>query len=286
MKYHLYYLILSVLILSIASCNDDLNLNLPEPDDKIVIDGWIDYGQFSKVLLTQNSAYFSAIDSLSIRSLVLTRAKVTVSDGEKSEILILRRNDNYFPPYIFEGNEIIGDTGKVYTITAEYGGKMAWASTTIPAKVSLDTCFFKLEANSDSLGSIYVEFTDPPEIKNYYRVLTKRNTKDRRYYSLSIMGINDIFFSGRKFGFSISRGPESFLASGGNKYFERGDTVSIKFCTIDKANFDFWNSFQDEVMNASNPFASSLSGIKSNVQGAGLGIWGGYGVSFHTLIIK
>ena len=287
MKKQFFFLILSgIFLLPATSCNDDLNLNLPEPDDKIVIDGWIDYGQFSKVLLTRNSPYFSSIDSESIRSLVLTRAKVTVSDGENSEILILRRNDNYFPPYIFEGNEIIGDTGKIYTLTAEYGGKKAWANTTIPPNVLLDTCYFKLESNSDSLGSINVEFTDPPEIKNYYRVLTKRNTEDRRYYSLTIMGIDDMFFSGQKFGFSISRGPQSFLASKGNKYFMLGDTVSIKFCTIDKASFDFWNSFQDEVMNASNPFASSLSGIKSNIQGDGLGIWAGYGVSFYTLIIK
>ena len=148
---------------------------------------------------------------------------MTVTDGEKSEILILRRNDNYFPPYIFEGNEIIGDTGKIYTVTAEYGGKTAWAFTTIPPKVKLDTAFFKLEANSDSLGTIYVEFTDPPEIKNYYRILTKRIGKDRRYLSSMIMGIDDIFFSGKKFGFSMSRGPESFLSSGGNEYFKLGD---------------------------------------------------------------
>jgi hypothetical protein len=267
-------------------CNDDLNLNLPDPDDKIVIDGWIESGQFAKVLLTRNSPYFSSIDSASIRALVLTWAKVTVTDGEKSEILILRRNDNYFPPYIFEGNEIIGDTGKIYTITAEYGGKTAWACTTIPHEVKLDTVFFKSEANNDSLGIIYLEFTDPPEIKNYYRILTKRIGKDRRYYSSLIMGIDDIFFSGKKFGFSMSRGPESFLSSGGNEYFKLGDSVSIKFCTIDKAHYDFWNSFQDEVLNTGNPFASSLSQIKTNVQGDGLGIWGGYGASYYNFKIK
>lgn len=267
-------------------CNDDISLDLPEPDDKIVIDGWIDNGQFSKVLLTRNSPYFSSIDSASIRSLVLTRAKVTVTDGENSEILILRRNDNYFPPYIYEGNEIIGDTGKIYTITAEYGGKTAWANTTIPASVKLDTAFFQKEPESDSLGTIYVEFTDPPEVKNYYRIMTKRIGKDRRYYSSMIMGLDDVFFSGKKFGFSMSRGPESFLSTRGNQYFKLGDSVSIRFCTIDKDHYDFWKSFQNEVLNVSNPFASSLSVIKSPVQGDGLGIWGGYGVSYYTLKIK
>jgi hypothetical protein len=270
----------------VLSCNAKLDLNLPEPDDKIVIDGWIETGQYAKVLLTRNSAYFSSIDSASIRDLVLTRAKVSLTDGENSEVLMLNRNDDYFPPYIYEGNEIKGDTGKIYTITAEYGGKTAWATTTIPAKVKLDTFYFSLEADKDSLGSIYVEFTDPPQTKNYYRILTKRFGKDERYYSSMVMGIDDIFFSGQKFGFSMSRAPHSFLSSAGNEYFRLGDTVSIKFCTIDKAHYEFWDSFQDEVLNASNPFATSLSVIKTNIHGDGLGIWGGYGVSLYTLIIK
>lgn len=281
------YKLLLFIILSTTSicCNDELDLNLPEPDDKIVIDGWIENGQFAKVLLTRNSPYFSSIDSASLRALVLTRAKVTVTNGEKSEILILRRNDDYFPPYIYEGNEILGETGKIYTITAEYGGKTAWANTTIPEEVNLDTIYFKLDAGSDSLGSIYMEFKDPP-VKNYYRILSKCFRDDRRFYSSMIMGIDDIFFNGESFGFSISRSPESFISSLPNKYYKIGDTVSVKFCTIDKAHYEFWNSFQDEVFNVSNPFASSLSSIKSNIQGDGLGIWGGYGVSFYTLIIK
>jgi hypothetical protein len=279
-------LLLVPLSFLLSNCNDSLNLNMPEPDDRIVIDGWIDKGQFAKVLLTRNTAYFSSIDSESIRSLVLTRAKVTLSDGENSEILILRRNNDYFPPYVFEGNEIVGDTGKIYTITAEYGGKTAWASTTIPAPVSLDSLYFQLAPASDSLGTIYIEFTDPPDIKNYYRILSRRINQDKRYTSPMVMGIDDIFFSGRKFGFSLNRGPNSYLSSKGNNYFKIGDTVSIKFCTIDKAQYDFWNSFQDEVLNTSNPFASSMSSVLSNVQGDGLGVFGGYGVSMYTITIK
>ena len=278
--------LLSFLALVMISCNDEMNLDIPDPVDLIVVDGWIENDQFAKVLLTRNSPYFSSIDSASIRSLVLTRAKVILSDGEKSEILILRKNENYFPPYIFEGNEIIGKTGKTYSITAEYGGKMANAFTTIPSIVILDTAYFKLEENSDSLGTIFIEFRDPPESKNFYRVLTKRKSQDPRYYSTMVMALDDDLFSGEQFGFSISRGPESFISSYGHEYFKLGDTVSIKFCTIDKAHYEFWNSFQDEAFNSSNPFASSFSVIKSNVQGDGLGIWGGYGVSYHNLIIK
>lgn len=273
-------------MVAITCCDDSLELNIPDPDDIIVIDGWIENGQYAKVLLTANTAYFSSLDSSSIRDLVLTKAKVTLSDGDRSEILILRRNEDYFPPYIFEGNEIKGETGRTYTITAEYGGKEAFGATTIPANVRPDTLYFVMKELSDSLGAIFIEFTDPPDTRNYYRILTQVCGKDRRFLSPMIMGISDHFFSGQRFGFSLYRGQKSYISSARNEYFSLGDTVNIKFCTIDKAHYEFWNTFQDEVLNTGNPFASSLSVIKSNIQGDGLGIWGGYGVSYYTLIIR
>lgn len=269
-----------------VSCNDDLTYDIPEPDDMIVIDGWIENGQYAKVLLTSNTAYFSSLDSASIRKLVLTQARVTLTDGENSEYLILRRNEDYFPPYIFEGNEIKGTVGKTYTLTAEYGGRSAHGTTTIPSPVELDTIYFKKNTNSDSLGIIYAEFHDPPDTNNYYRILTMVRGRDRRFSSAMIMGISDSYFSGQKFGFSITRGQESYISEAANEYFRHGDTVYIKFCTIDKAHYEFWSSFQDEILNTGNPFASSLSVIKSNIEGDGLGIWGGYGVKLYTLIIK
>jgi len=278
--------LLVTMMVGITCCDDSLDLNIPDPDDKIVIDGWIENGQYAKVLLTANTPYFSSLDSSSIRNLVLTKAKVTLSDGDRSEILILRRNENYFPPFIFEGNEIKGDTGRTYTITAEYGGKMASGTTTIPANVRLDTLYFLKKEHSDSLGTIYIEFTDPSEIRNYYRILTQVRGKDVRFLSSMIMGISDTYFSGQKFGFSIFKGQKSYISSARNEYFSLGDTVGIKFCTIDKAHYEFWNTFQDEVLNTGNPFASSQSVIRSNIKGDGLGIWGGYGVSYYTLIIK
>ena len=276
---------LMLMMVLVISCEQDPHLDLPDPDELIVVDGWIENGQFARVLLTRNSPYFSSIDSASMRSLVLTQAKVTLSDGENSEVLILRKNEDYFPPFVFEGNEILGEVGKNYTIQAAFGGKTATATTTIPAPVPIDTAYFALNAGSDSLGMIYLEFTDPPEEKNFYRILTKRSGTDTRYYSTMVTGLDDIYFSGEQFGFSISNGPETFLTSFGSEYFRTGDTVSIKFCTIDEEHYDFWSSFQDEAFNSVNPFATSMLGIASNIEGDGLGIWGGYGVTYHTLII-
>jgi hypothetical protein len=127
--------------LLVVSCNDDLLEGIEQPDALIVVDGWIEQGRQAKVFLTTNAPYFTSIDSASIRELVLSRAKVTLSDDDTSEVLILRKDLNYFPPFYYQGNIITGETGRSYRLTAEYGGKSAEAETTIPREVSIDTAF-------------------------------------------------------------------------------------------------------------------------------------------------
>ena len=78
MKINYLYILIIVTIALGSSCNNDLNIDIPEQDDKIVIDGWIEQNKKATVFLTANAPYFSSIDSASLRSLVLTRAKVTM----------------------------------------------------------------------------------------------------------------------------------------------------------------------------------------------------------------
>ncbi|MEL6924369.1 MAG: DUF4249 family protein [Bacteroidota bacterium] len=52
---------------------------------------------------------------------------------------------------------------------------------------------------------------------------------------------------------------------------------------IDAAHFDFWSTLEFNAVNQG-PF-SAYTRIASNVEG-GLGIWGGYSVSFYTVVVE
>jgi hypothetical protein len=279
------HIILFIVLFWITGCDYELDIDLQEPDAKIVVDGWIESSKQAKVLLTANSPYFSSIDSASWRETVLSRAKVTLDDGENSEVLILRKDARYFPPFYYAGNEIIGEAGKTYTLTAEYGGKSVISTTTIPDPVPIDTCYFEpIEVDAvDSVGYLTVEFTDPVDEKNYYRIFTMRDGVDEKFISTFIMGFNDQYFPGKKVTISLLRAPESRLSTLADNYFRLGETIIVKLSTMDKATFDFWSSYQDEVLNSANPFASSLNEVNSNIAGDGLGIWCGYGTSVDTV---
>ncbi|MFW5762327.1 MAG: DUF4249 family protein, partial [Cyclobacteriaceae bacterium] len=204
--------------------------------------------------------------------------------GDRSETMTLTKDERYFPPYVYVSTGIKGEIGKTYKITAEYGGKIAYAETSIPEPVEIDTTYFIINDNSDSSGVLFVEFTDPPA-KNYYRIFSRIVNEEKTFIPASVSALDDIFFNGKKFGFSLSRSSENFLLEEEKQFFLKGQTVVVKLCTIDEPHFEFWSSFMDEVLNANNPFAASLTEVKSNVKGDGLGIWGGYGVSTMEITI-
>lgn len=283
MRRSLLHIVLVFVLPWITGCSSELLIDLPEPEEKIVVDGWIENTIQATVFLTTNTSYFSSIDSSIWRDIVLSRAKVTLDDGENSEVLILRKDSRYFPPYYYAGNEIFGEAGKTYTITAEYGGKSIQSETTIPAPVPIDTCYFELIEEEDSLGLVILEFTDPPDEKNYYRIFIKRDGVDDKFISSFVMAINDQHFPGGKIKISLLRAPESQLSNRDDTYFRIGETILVKLCTTDKTTYDFWSSYQDEILNTANPFASSLSEVRSNISGDGLGIWCGYGSSIDTI---
>ncbi len=278
----LQYIILGLILFCIFACSD-LEIDLPMPDDKIVVDGWIENNSKAKVFLTRNTSYFSSIDSSVWRDIVLSRGKVTLDDGENSEVLILRKDSRYFPPYYYAGNEIFGEAGKTYTLTAEYGGKSVISHTSIPQPVPIDTAYFELIEGEDSLGLVILQFTDPPEEKNYYRIFVKRLGIDDKFISTFVMAIDDQNFPGHTIKFNLLRAPDSYISNTDDNYFKPGETIVVKLSSIDKASYDFWSSYQDEIINSVNPFASSLSEIHTNILGDGLGIWCGYGSSVDTV---
>ena len=76
------------------------------------------------------------------------------------------------------------------------------------------------------------------------------------------------------------------LASNNNTslfyYFKKTDTIFIKFTTIDQNTLKFFTTYEAAYQSNGNPFASPVN-IISNIEGGGLGIWAGYGVTYDTI---
>jgi hypothetical protein len=261
------------------------NYEMEDYQSKIVIDGWIEQGKFPQVLLTLSAPYFSEIDSASLRDYALTRAKATISNGDRSEVLTLKPNHDYFPPYLYIGTSIKGEIGKTYTLTVEFDGETASATTTIPEPVKLDSVWFELEPGKDSLGLLWLHFTDPVDSKNYYRTLTQVENEDNKYIPTYFPNFNDEFFNGQEIKISLYKGNKVSTDKVDELFYTLGDTIILKATTIDKASYEFWVTFQKEIINTGNPFASTNARVQSNVSN-GLGVWCGYGSSYYRVIAQ
>jgi len=271
----------------LLACVPEPSLDQSTYEPRLVIDGSIESGGFPRVVLSNSASYFMNIDSANIRDLIVSTAKVTVSDGATEEILTLKRDDNFFPPYLYQGTSLKGEVGKTYTLTVEVKGKRYTASTTIPPPPKFDKLWFELAPGKDSLGYVYGQLTDNAEEANYYRVFTQRLNQDSRFIPVYLSAVGDQYFNGKQFTFTILRGPENFTNVIDDLYFKRGDSVRVKLCSMDRAHFDFWRTVERELYVVGNPFSSSGNEIISNIDGDNaLGVWGGYGVSYYAINIK
>lgn len=272
-----------LVIIFFGSCtSDDFKSDL-KVESKIVVEGWIENGDFAQVLLSSSIPITDVIDSTNVLSHVIRSAKITISDGQNSEVLRVKNDKNRIPPFVYYGSLLKGEEGKEYTLKIEYLDRLVQAKTTIPKSVALKSAEYIKTKPSDTTGYVFVKFDDPIQQKNYYQIATKVEGAEPIFVPAFYGNLDDKNFEAESVSVQVNRGVLLFPKTKFQPYFVDGDLIYVKLRTQNKESLDFWNSWQNEIVNSKNPIYPSNTSLKSNVKG-GLGIWAGYGQS--TLIVK
>ena len=259
----------------------------PEGEERLVVEGWIDAGGFPIVMVTTSvptSTEYQSIDDQ--KNHLVRHAKVTFSDGATSVILTGMDNKRYFPPFIYTTSDLRGVAGKTYTLKVEYKGMTATASTTIPASVPLDSLWCVPSADDKGKYNIKARFSDPEASEDYYRLFVKVAGKDSSYVAsyMGCMSDSDLL---RPAEINVMRGlsvdNESSWAWNPAS-FEKGDEVMVKFCTMDRVSYEFWNSYERVVSLSVLPMFQATYNPAYNVTG-GIGYWCGYGAGKYAIRI-
>lgn len=279
-------LIAIVNITALCSCDPawDIDYDMPVPQE-IVVEGEIENGGFAKVILSRTIGLEEQFDSLSVVDSTIRWAKVSVSDGEQTEILTGRLTPGQIPPFIYTGNTIRGIPGKTYTLTVEYSGRTLSATTTIPDPVDINRITVEKSSESDTLYQVKIHFTDTDPAHNYYKIFTQVRGRDSRFFS-SFMGIFDDTMLDADGSGEVSA-YRSFKHTDLDHYtpfFSHRDTVTVKFTQIPRDGFLFWSDYENEVTNGKNPIFPSMINLQGNISG-GMGIWCGYGQETRTICI-
>lgn len=273
----IFLIVCLALVALISGCNEE-KTTLAEK--RLVVEGWIDSGEFPVVKLTRTMplGVDHKVDIDKLSDYVERWAKVTISDGERSEVMVGRYDKNYFPPFVYTSYEMRGEVGKTYTITVETdNGERATAQTTIPEPMLLrDVCSEPADGGD---GYLIYGYTDE---RKKCKLFVKNYWEDKEFQSMS-MGLYDSDMYTDEGEVTVKNSLTAWTEEY-TPYFKKGDTVIVKVAALDDKSYDFWRSYEDMSMLSRLPMVPMTSNLKSNVQGA-LGYWCGYGVSVYMVVV-
>ena len=274
------------LLLMIASLCACAGSGISEPQKPLlVVEGWIEDGDFPVVLLTKTMPITGEMQQVDFEDLdyLVRYAKVTVSDGENSVVLTGKYDAGYMPPYIYTTSHLRGKVGKTYWLTVEYDDYHATAVTTIPSRAKVDTFKLELRGQYSSRYQITACFTDNPSEKNYYQFFTRVGTKSKQFMASYLGSIDDEVLNG------YTEVPvyaaHQLMKYEYSPYFSVDDTVTVKFAQVDEVSFRFWDEYTKSQSTAGNVFFATSSSVAGNIKG-GMGYWCGYGSTNYYFVSR
>jgi len=263
MKKYLFFI--SIILLS---CQEEITLNIPQAQDKIVVEGSIENGFPTYVTLRKNQGYFESIDSITISKLYITDATVSVTreDGEKRNLTLITQSEidilesligysvNIPPNIIYIDLEELTSPGfsianRSYTLDIVWNDQSITAETTIPEVTPLDCLWVEKSENEDKefKYDIRALYSDPADQNNNILVKSKRvqhyeiNREDTsscetiNYPDFSLKLIDagsDILINGQTFETYFPRPKDNGFPTGNyNAYHTKicdGDTLEFK----------------------------------------------------------
>ena len=287
--------LLIILINFLASCEKNINFDLKDAEKVLVVNAEIENGKPPTVTLTKSFSYFDTINTSLLTNSFVHDADVFISNG------ILNHKLKEYSYQLFPGfngyyysidssvlaTAFVGELNTNYSLKIISEGKEYSSSVTIPAiSTQPDSIWFKIAPENPDTNKriLYLKATDPPGLGNYVRYFTKVNGGSFLPGENSVA--DDQVIDGTTYtiilppGIDRNNPPER-----DENYFKKGDTVTLKFCNIDRSTYRFWSTWEFSYQSIGNPFAQPNTVI-GNISNGALGAFSGYGAVFITAIAE
>jgi len=280
--------------LFLFGCEKNIDFNLKNSANKLVVEATIENGQAPMVILTKSVGFFSKISPEILSQSFVHGADVFISNGTRTHKLkeysqtISQGISFYF--YTNDSGSLstafVGELNHAYSLRIVSQGKDYTSTTTIPNITKrIDSLWWKqAPATTDtSKVIVIVKATDPPGYGDYVRYFTKRNNEP--FYPGINSVFDDLFIDGTTYELQVDPGVDRNVErNDNNRFFKRGDTVTLKLSNIDKATYDFWRTMEYSYASVGNPFSTPVK-VLSNINGDALGYFGGYASQYRSIII-
>ena len=189
-----YLLLISIILFS---CQEEITLDLPKADDKLVIEGSIENGFPPYVIITKNGGYFDPINSETFNNLFVDDIESVEiwyndNDGVKLDSVILEQITFFdsLPPIYTDINYLtsldengvpssqydFSKSGRTYYLEIKWNDQIITSSTTIPEVTPLDCLWVEKSENNKEEYEYDIRglYSDPADQDNYIIVKSKR----------------------------------------------------------------------------------------------------------------
>lgn len=287
-----------VLVLLTSACEKEIEVDLPDYENKIVIEGSIENGSPAMVIVSRSEPYFATIDLETLMNDVFIKdAEVWVSssNGQSEQLAFSFCADS--PVYLaYVGRNVIGTPGETYTLTVKYNGEEYTAKTSIRQPVRLDSAWLAFLNETDTTPTSRIQLSDNPLSHDYYMFRVKVHGKklhDRLWVTSTPVAFDDATFNGQTVNYEILRANPSTLFAATmsdeeiQEYYRmtyrKGDTVYLKTSLLDYDGFQYWSAMSYPLIFGQNPFMSPPP-IPCNISGPNvIGVWCGYASTIDTM---
>ena len=285
----------STIVIFLISCEKNIDFKLEDSQPTLVVNAEIENGAAPRVELTKSVSYFSKISLDILSNSFVHDAEVYLSNGQLTQQL-----KEYSYPLGFGyswyyygidssalNNAFVGELNKSYQLKIVLEGKEYFANTEIPALNVVPDSFYFKSIPQDLISNkrlMFLKATDPKGLGNYLRYFTKKNSEP--FFPGPNSVFTDEIIDGTTYTVQLEPGLNRNNPPGkdGN-FFHTSDTVTLKFCNINRTTYTFWNTWEFSNQAIGNPF-SQPNKVIGNISNGALGSFCGYAAWYKTIIVQ
>ena len=254
---------LCVISLCFFSCEDVIDVDLPETETRLVVNGLlrVDFGeQFVpvEIRVTESSSFFEENQVTTLEDALIIYG---VPDPNAPEIIVNQQVSNlaesapgtgiYIPDPTFDEDQRIPTAaiapGTVFILIIEHEGRLYDARTPFSPSVPIDN----IEQGTETLfdeddTEIVLTITDLPEVENYYVF---------EFGQGEFLALDDQFIDGQEFEFSFF--PERDLFP--------GDVLPVSILGADQQFFNYVDLLVEQTENDGGVFETPAATVRGNI---------------------
>lgn len=226
-----------------TNCEKEIDINLPDPENAVVVEGHIENDMPPYVLLTKNSSFFGGLNLNDLAAYFISGASVkiiyqldTITLKEYNYSNINEMSDTLKDKITFQlglsdidsngfnvvsafalatiytidetiNPNFVGELGETYKLLIEVDGKIITSTTTIPSyTVGFDSLWIEPHPNAEFADDHFqlYGFLDDPSSTEFYRYFTFSQKTSLLVSDNSVF--DDAFFNGQRFEIFIPKG--------------------------------------------------------------------------------